>query len=121
MSHSFLSFLFTLVVYIILLITVYGNSQKEADARNNPGSNTLVWNVIMIDYMSMAISTVGIHAFATFRMTKFFGKLRNSLDQTEKYLSKKITELEQKQHFSKYRKLSFAGIAYILSAVYCWN
>ncbi len=121
-SHSFLAFLCTLVIYIILLIIVYGNSQKVAasyssDAGDKPGSNTFVWNVV-VDYGSMAISTIGIHIFAAFRMIGFFRKLRSSLDQTEKYLSKTMSDLEQQHHFSKYRKLSFVCIAYILTAVW---
>ncbi len=56
--------------------------------------------------------------FAAFRMTGFFKKLRSSLDKTEKYLSNMNSELEQQRRFSKYRKLSFAGIAYILTAVW---
>jgi len=105
------------------LTIVNGKSQKVAatylsDAGDKPGSNTFVWNVIVVDYGSMAISTVGIHIFAAFRMAGFFKKLRSSLDKTEKYLSNMISELEQQHRFSKYRKLSFAGIAYILTAVW---
>ena len=121
MFHSLLAFLCTLLIYTILLIIVYGNSQKVAasyssDAGDQPGSKTFVLNIV-VDYGSMAMSTVGIHVFAAFRMTKSFKKLRSSLDQTEKYLSTKMNELEKQHHFSKYRKLSFAGTAYILFAV----
>ena len=121
MFHCVIIFLFTLVIYILLMTTVvvdqHGTTSSLAgDTGNKTSTNTFLWNVL-VDYGSFSFSVVGIHAFAAFRMAKFCKKLANSLDQTESYLSKYMTEIEHRNQMSKYRKLSLVGIFYISIAV----
>lgn len=106
---------------MFLITTIYGDQENVAagyasDAGDKPGTNTFIWN-ILVDYGSMTIRVVGIHAFAAFRMNKYFRKLRNSLDKTENFLSRKRTQEENKINFIKHRKLNFIGIVYIIVAV----
>jgi len=79
-------------------------------------SSTFVWN-IRIDYGSMAIRTVGIHAIIVSLMDKHFGKLIDSLNETENLLSVTMSEQEHRRHCSKYRRLCFTGITYIIITV----
>ncbi len=121
MAHSFLAFLCTLITYIFLIITIYGDQENVAaslasDAGDKAVTNTFIWN-ILVDYGSMTIRVVGIHAFAAFRMNKNYRKLRSSLDKTENFLSRKRTREENNHYYRKHRKLTFFGIAYILTAV----
>ena len=121
MVHCVIIFLFTLVIYIILMTTVVleelgTTSSLAGDTGNKTSTNTFLCNVL-VDYGSFSFSVVGIHAFAAFRMTKSCKKLANSLDQTENYLSKYMTEMEHENQISKYRKLSLVGIFYICIAV----
>lgn len=120
-AHSFLAFHYTLIIYMFLFITVFKDQQKVAanfstDAGNKTSTNTFVLN-ILVDYGSLTIRAIGIHAVVAFRMNKFLRKLFNSLDQTESFLSKLRTEQENRQYCAKYRTLSLTGIAYIFTAV----
>jgi len=108
----------------MLLINNYGNpeivaagfaSDDRAGGVNT--TSTFVWN-IRIDYGSMAIRNVGIQTCVVFLMDKSFGKLIDSLDQTENHLAAIMGEQKYQRYGAKYRNYCFAGIAYILVAVY---
>ena len=120
-AHSFLAFHYTLISYMFLFITVFKEQQKVAasfstDNGNKTSTNTFMLNVL-VDYGSFTTKAIGIHAIIAFRMNKLFGKLINSLDQTENFLLKKRTRQENQQFYAQYRTLSSTGIVYILSAV----
>ena len=123
MSHRIFAFSWTPVIYIMLLIINYGNPENVAAsfasddrASGVNTTSTFVWN-IRIDYGSMAIRNVGIHTFVVFLMDKSFGKLIDSLDQTENHLAAIKGEQEYQRYGVKYQNYCFAGIAYILVAV----
>ena len=123
MFHRIFAFFWTLVTYIVLLIINYGNPENVAAsfasddrASGVNTTSTFVWN-IRIDYGSMAIRNVGIHTCVVFLMDKSFGKLIDSLDQTENHLAILMSEQEYQRYGAKYRNYCLAGIAYILVAV----
>lgn len=72
---------------------------------------------ILVDYGNTTVRNVGSIVIIVFRMQKLFGKLQKSIDQTETYLYTIMNHLEYQKYCSKYRRLSFAGIAYIFTAV----
>lgn len=125
MVHRFISLFFTLFTNIsLLVIIIFGDKQNfmgsllggEHSTEENKTSFAFDCT-ILVDYGNTTVRNVGITVIIVFRMQKLFGKLKESIDRTETYLSTMTDQREYQHYCSKYRILSFAGIAYIFTAV----
>jgi len=122
--HRFASLFFILITNISLLVIACGNQQVFSasllgeQAAEGKTSSTFAF-ALLVDYGNTTIRNVGILVIVVFRMDKLFGKLRDSIDKTETHLSAMMNQREYQHYYSKYRKLSIAGIVYIFTAVRC--